>query len=78
MLAIGAAVIFGFMGEVTQILDAIDRGDSRAAERLLPLVYDELRRLASQKMAQEKLYTGSATSTKQISYRKRPKEMSIE
>jgi hypothetical protein len=35
------AVIFGFMGEVTQILDAIDQGDSHAAERLLTLVYDE-------------------------------------
>src|ERR1700752_1394220 len=41
------------MGEVTQILDAIDQGDSHAAERLLPLVYDELRRLAAQKMARE-------------------------
>jgi RNA polymerase sigma factor (TIGR02999 family) len=42
------------MGEVTQILVAIDQGDSLAAERLLPLVYDELRKLAAQKMAQEK------------------------
>ncbi len=42
------------MGEVTQILNAIDQGDSHAAERLLPLVYDELRRLAAQRMAQEK------------------------
>src|ERR1700752_4434220 len=42
------------MGEVTQILDAIDQGDSHAAERLLPLVYDELRKLAAQKLAQEK------------------------
>ena len=42
------------MGEVTRILGAIDQGDPRAAEKLLPLVYDELRRLAAQKLAQEK------------------------
>jgi RNA polymerase sigma factor (TIGR02999 family) len=41
------------MSEVTQILGAIERGDSRAAEQLLPLVYDELRRVAAQKLAQE-------------------------
>jgi RNA polymerase sigma factor (TIGR02999 family) len=42
------------MADVTQILDAIEQGDPRAAEQLLPLVYDELRRLAAQKLAQEK------------------------
>jgi RNA polymerase sigma factor (TIGR02999 family) len=42
------------MSEVTRILSAIEKGDSHAAERLLPLVYDELRKLAGQKMAQEK------------------------
>src|SRR5712672_2976371 len=42
------------MSEVTRILTAIDQGDPRAAEQLLPLVYDELRKLAAQKMAQEK------------------------
>ena len=42
------------MNEVTQILCAIEQGDPRAAEQLLPLVYDELRRLAAQKLAQEK------------------------
>lgn len=42
------------MTEVTQILVAIEQGDRRAAEQLLPLVYDELRRLAAQKLAQEK------------------------
>ena len=47
-------VILGDMNEVTQILDAVARGDACAADRLLPLVYDELRRLAGQKMAQEK------------------------
>ena len=42
------------MSDATQILYAIEQGDHRAAERLLPLVYDELRKLAAQKMAQEK------------------------
>ena len=41
------------MSEVTRILSAIEQGDPRAAEELLPLVYEELRRLAAQKMAQE-------------------------
>jgi len=42
------------MSEVTRILSAIEQGDPHAAEQLLPLVYDELRRLAAQKLAQEK------------------------
>jgi RNA polymerase sigma factor (TIGR02999 family) len=42
------------MNEVTRVLSAIDGGDPHAAEQLLPLVYDELRRLAAQKLAQEK------------------------
>jgi RNA polymerase sigma factor (TIGR02999 family) len=42
------------MSDVTRILCAIDQGDAKAAEQLLPLVYDELRRLAAQKMAEEK------------------------
>jgi RNA polymerase sigma factor (TIGR02999 family) len=42
------------MSEVARILGAIDAGDHSAAEQLLPLVYDELRRLAAQKLAQEK------------------------
>ncbi len=42
------------MHEVTRILSAIEHGDPQAAEQLLPLVYDELRRLAAEKMAQEK------------------------
>jgi RNA polymerase sigma factor (TIGR02999 family) len=42
------------MNDVTQILSAIERGDSHAAEQLLPLVYDELRKLAAQRLAQEK------------------------
>jgi RNA polymerase sigma factor (TIGR02999 family) len=41
------------MNEVTAILSGIEEGDPHAAERLLPLVYDELRRLAAQKLAQE-------------------------
>ncbi len=39
--------------EVTQIFEAIDRGDPRASEALLPLVYDELRRLADSRLASE-------------------------
>ena len=42
------------MSEVTRILSAIEQGDPRAAEQLLPLVYDELRKLAAQRLAQEK------------------------
>jgi RNA polymerase sigma factor (TIGR02999 family) len=49
-----ASVIFRVMSEVTQILSAIEQGDPHAAEQLLPLVYDELRRLAAAKLAQEK------------------------
>ena len=41
------------MSDVTQILSAIEHGDHRAASRLLPLVYDELRKLAAQKMASQ-------------------------
>ena len=42
------------MTDVTRILSAIEQGDPSAAEQLLPLVYEELRNLAAQKMAQEK------------------------
>jgi RNA polymerase sigma factor (TIGR02999 family) len=42
------------MTEVTHVLSAIEQGDPRAAEQLLPLVYDELRQLAARKLAQEK------------------------
>src|SRR6266850_3868405 len=41
------------MGDVTRILADIEQGDPRAAEQLLPLVYDELRKLATERMAQE-------------------------
>jgi RNA polymerase sigma factor (TIGR02999 family) len=41
------------MSEVTRILSAIDQGDPHAASQLLPLVYDELRKLAAQKLAHE-------------------------
>ena len=41
------------MTEVTRVLSAIEQGDPSAAEQLLPLVYDELRKLAAQKLAQE-------------------------
>ena len=42
------------MNDVTSILSAIERGDPRAAEQLLPLVYDELRRLSTRRLAREK------------------------
>jgi RNA polymerase sigma factor (TIGR02999 family) len=42
------------MDPVTRILSALDQGDPHAAEQLLPLVYDELRRLAAEKLAHEK------------------------
>ncbi len=42
------------MSEVTRVLSAIEEGDPHAAEQLLPLVYQELRKLAAQKLAQEK------------------------
>jgi len=42
------------MTDVTRILSQIESGDAQAAEQLLPLVYDELRKLAAQKLAQEK------------------------
>ncbi len=42
------------MSQLTHILSAIEQGDPQAAEQLLPLVYDELRKLAAQRLAQEK------------------------
>src|SRR4051794_6581090 len=42
------------MSEVTRILSAIDQGDATAASQLLPLLYDELRRLAAARLAQER------------------------
>jgi RNA polymerase sigma factor (TIGR02999 family) len=42
------------MTEVTRILSAVEQGDPSAAEQLLPLVYDELRQLAAQRLAQER------------------------
>jgi len=49
-----AGSILSFMSDVTHILSAIEQGDPSAAEQLLPLVYEELRKLAAQKLAQEK------------------------
>ena len=42
------------MNEITRVLSAVEQGDPHAAEQLLPLVYAELRKLAAQKLAQEK------------------------
>jgi RNA polymerase sigma factor (TIGR02999 family) len=47
-------VILDRMSDVSRILDALQRGDSASAAELLPLVYDELRRLAMQRLAHEK------------------------
>src|SRR5262249_60727004 len=49
----GSVIIAG-MSEVTRILSAIEGGDASAAEQLLPLVYDELRQLAAQRLARER------------------------
>lgn len=46
--------ILGGMSDVTRVLSRIETGDPAAAELLLPLVYDELRKLAAAKLAQEK------------------------
>jgi hypothetical protein len=46
-------MLFG-MSDVTRILSQIEQGDSQAAEKLLPLVYEELRKLAAAKLAMEK------------------------
>jgi RNA polymerase sigma factor (TIGR02999 family) len=45
--------ILGIMSEVSRVLDAIAEGDAQAASQLLPLVYDELRRLAAYKLSRE-------------------------
>src|SRR6185312_1400560 len=47
-------VILDPMSEVTRILSAIEQGDPHAAAQLLPLIYDDLRHLAAQKLAHEK------------------------
>src|SRR5262249_13201314 len=44
------AVILGLMNEVTRILSALEQGEPHAAAQLLPLVYDELRKLAAEKL----------------------------
>src|SRR5215471_11006051 len=46
-------VMLGLMSEATRILSAIEQGNPHAAEELLPLVYNELRRLAAQRLAGE-------------------------
>ena len=42
------------MSDVTQVLEWIERGDAVAAEKLLPLVYEQLRKLAAARLAQER------------------------
>ncbi|SPE52945.1 RNA polymerase, sigma-24 subunit, ECF subfamily (fragment) [Verrucomicrobia bacterium] len=41
------------MSDVTRILESIEQGDPKAADKLLPLVYEELRKLAAARMANE-------------------------
>ena len=53
MFAVGRFANRGCVSDVTRILEAAQQGDPTAAEQLLPLVYDELRRLAAHKMANE-------------------------
>ena len=53
LLAGGISCWLKAMNDVTRILTAIDQGDGQAAEQLLPLVYDELRKLAAARMAAE-------------------------
>jgi len=42
------------VADITRILIAVDAGDPHATDQLLPLIYDELRKLAAQKLAQQK------------------------
>ncbi len=57
------------MSDVTQILSAIEQGDAQAAEQLLPLVYDVMRQLAAQRLAQEKPgQTLQATALVHVAY----------
>jgi RNA polymerase sigma factor (TIGR02999 family) len=53
-LLVFAVLVLAPMSEVTRILSAIEQGNPHATEELLPLVYDELRQLAAQRLAQEK------------------------
>ena len=46
------------MNDVTRILSAIEQGEPKAAEQLLPLIYDELRKLAARRLAQEATAAG--------------------
>jgi hypothetical protein len=60
------------MSDVTRILSAIEQGDQKAREQLLPLVYEELRKLAARKMSQENLgQTLQATALVQTTGRKK-------
>jgi hypothetical protein len=60
------------MSDVTRILSQIEQGDPQAAEQLLPLVYDELRKLAAVKLAQEKPgQTLQATTLVHKAYKRR-------
>ena len=67
------------MNNVTQVLSQIEQGDPSAAEQLLPLVYDELRKLAAAKLANEKpgqtLQATALAPTKQRSMESAPTDI---
>jgi len=54
MASIHLIALFASVSDVTRILSQIEKGEPQAAEQLLPLIYDELRKLAAAKLAQEK------------------------
>src|SRR6185295_2534103 len=51
--AVVSALLWRTVSDVTHVLEAIEQGDSKAADQLLPLVYEELRKLAAHRMANE-------------------------
>ena len=61
LVTAGDSVTLSGVSEVTRMLDRAQQGDAKAAEELLPLVYDELRRLGAARMAEEVI--GAAAST---------------
>lgn len=71
MSSFGETSMIGRMSEITQILNSIEAGDSKATDELLPVVYDQLRRMAAKKLANEKAgQTLSATALVHEAYMK--------
>ena len=68
---LGRKAMMTQMSEITRVLNAIETGNSKATDELLPLVYDQLRRMAAQKLAKEKVgQTLSATALVHEAYMK--------